>query len=121
MPHGASHMSSEMQTCIDACQDCHAVCLETVQHCLGKGGEHAAREHIRTLLECAEICRTSADFMLMEAGSHAKVCGICAEICVRCAQECERFGDDEMMKACAEACRRCAESCRKMAGMAVAA
>ncbi len=121
MPHTATHMSSEMQTCIDECQNCHDVCVQTVQYCLGQGGEHASQRHIQVLLECAEICRTSADFMLMGAEAHPKVCAICAEVCERCAKSCERFGDDDMMKACAQACRSCAESCRKMASMARAA
>jgi hypothetical protein len=34
-------ISSEMRQCIDECTRCHAICLETVGHCLGLGGKHA--------------------------------------------------------------------------------
>jgi hypothetical protein len=44
---GTSHRSSEMEDCIKNCSDCHDVCLETVTHCLQKGGRHAEVQHIR--------------------------------------------------------------------------
>lgn len=109
-------ISAEMRDCIQECQSCHAVCLETVSHCLQKRGEHAEAEHIRLLLDCVEICQTSANFMLRGSDLHVRTCGVCAEVCDRCAEECERMADDEMMRRCAEACRQCAASCRQMAG-----
>src|SRR5436305_536836 len=111
-------MSDAMMDCVDDCTDCHAVCTETVSHCLQMGGEHARPEHIRLLLDCAQICGTSADFLLRGSELHTFTCQACAEICERCAQDCERLGDDPGMRACIEACRRCAESCRRMAGAA---
>lgn len=107
---------AEMQQCIANCTDCHNICVETAQHCLGMGGEHASAEHIRTLLDCAQICATSADFMQRGSNLHAKTCGVCADACERCAEDCERLAsDDDLMRRCAETCRRCAESCRQMA------
>lgn len=107
-------MSQEMKQCIQNCLDCHSICLETVTHCLQKGGKHAEAGHIRLLLDCAEICQTSANFMLRGSDLHRLICAACTEICDRCAKDCEKFGDDKQMKACAEACRRCSESCRRM-------
>jgi hypothetical protein len=115
MPHGTI-MNDEMRRCIDECLSCFRTCLETVTHGLEKGGRHAEASHIRLLLDCAEICQTSAGFMLRTSDLHTRTCAVCAEICERCARECEAFGDDPVMRACAEACRRCAESCRQMAG-----
>jgi hypothetical protein len=109
------HESERMQDCIDNCSNCHAACLETVIYCLQQGGEHAEEAHIRLLLDCAEICQTSANFMLRNSPLHGITCAACAEICERCAAACERFGDDRQMAACAAMCRRCAESCREMA------
>ncbi len=108
----------EMEQCIENCLTCHRLCLETVAHCLQMGGEHAAPAHIGLLLDCAEICQTSANFMIRGSAFHSRTCGVCAEVCARCAEDCERFGDDQQMKDCAEACRRCAESCDRMAQMA---
>lgn len=111
-----SHLSPEMRDCIQECQSCHAVCLETIPHCLQKGGMHAEAGHLRLMMDCVEICQTSANFMLRGSELHTYTCGVCAEICERCAQDCDRLGDDEMMRRCAETCRRCAESCRRMSG-----
>lgn len=109
-------ISAEMRRCIANCQECHNVCLETVTHCLRKGGAHAEASHIRLLLDCIEICQTSANFMLRGSPLHRHTCGACVQVCEECARDCERLGDDEMMRRCAEVCRRCAESCRQMAG-----
>ena len=110
-------MSGEMQSCIEECLECHRICLETATHCLQLGGEHAAPEHITGLLDCAEICQTSANFMLRGSPDHGETCDVCATVCDRCAESCESMGkEDDLMRRCAQACRRCAESCRQMAG-----
>jgi hypothetical protein len=62
------------------------------------------------LMDCAEICQASANFMQGGSPLHMQTCAACAE-------DCERFKDDEMMAACAKACRRCEASCREMARM----
>lgn len=79
-------------------------------------GRHAEAAHIRLLLDCVQICATSADFMARGSDLHAETCAVCADVCERCARDCEQFGDDRVMRACAEACRRCGEACRQMAG-----
>lgn len=110
-----------MDDCIDWCSTCHDICTQTANYALGVGGTQATQEHIRILLDCAEICQASADFMLRESDVHGRTCAVCAEICDRCAEACERFGDDEVMQACADTCRGCAESCREVARVAHAA
>jgi hypothetical protein len=112
--HGGQ-MSQQMEQCIRTCEECHRVCLAMVAHCLQMGGPHAEANHIRRLLDCAQICAASADFMIRGSDLHGRVCGVCAEICQRCAEDCERFSNDSVLQQCAEVCRRCAESCRQMA------
>lgn len=114
--HSAEHRSPEMNACIDNCTQCHAICLETINHCLSMGGKHAAPDHISLMATCADICATSADAMLRGAAVHEFTCGACAEICRRCADDCASMAaDDPEMQRCADACRRCAESCAAMA------
>jgi hypothetical protein len=111
------HLHQEMRQCIQNCLDCHSICLETVTHCLQRGGQHAGPGHIRLLLDCAQICQTSADFMLRLSPWHPHTCGVCADICRRCAIACAQLGaDDGTMQRCADVCRHCAESCLRMAG-----
>lgn len=113
MPH---LLSADMRACVAECTSCHAVCVETAAHCLGMGGEHAGRHHQTVLLDCAQACAVSADFMLRGSDLHPRTCGVCAEACERCADECGRLaGGDALMLRCAEACRSCAASCRRMA------
>ncbi len=117
MAQQTSHgISNEMQQCIDECTRCHDTCVAMVNHCLERGGRHAAPAHITLLLDCAEICQTSANFMLRGSERHHLTCRACAEICRACAEDCERLGQsDEMMQECAEECRRCQHSCERMA------
>jgi len=104
-----------MQQCIDECLNCHRVCLgEAMTHCLEAGGQHTEPTHFRLMINCAEMCQTSANFMLSGSPLHAKTCGVCAEVCTACAESCESIPE---MEKCAETCRRCAEACRKMAQM----
>lgn len=110
--------SSGMEECISDCQACQASCMQTATYCLSKGGEHAAANHIKLLLDCAQSCATCTDFMLRESTFHMKECGICAEICSACAASCEKMDDDQQMKSCAEACRACADSCKSMSAAA---
>jgi len=112
----AHQISAEMRRCIEDCSDCHNICVETAAHCLELGGKHAEAAHVRILLDCAEICLTSANYMLRGSELYVRTCAVCAEVCDRCADSCEKFRDDALMKQCAEICRRCAESCRNMAG-----
>ena len=106
-------MDHEMRRCVDACLECHRVCVTSAsQHCLDVGGRHVAPRHMRLMLACAEICRTSAHFMLIGTPHHKHTCAECAEICEECARSCEQVGG---MPDCVEACRRCAENCRRMA------
>ncbi len=109
-------MSPEMQAYIDECLTCHRVCLgEAMNHCLTMGGKHLEPDHFRTMINCAEMCQTSANFMLSGSPLHTKTCGVCAEICETCAESCQQVGD---MDECVQQCRKCAESCRKMASTA---
>jgi hypothetical protein len=113
---GTPHQA-QMRQCIQNCLECHSRCLETVMHCQQMGGKHAEPAHLRLLQDCAEICQTSANFLLRSSTFHSRVCGVCADVCAQCARSCERFPDDPQMKACAASARRSAQSCRVMAGM----
>src|SRR5262249_43184483 len=71
-----------MSHAIQICQECHSHCLrEAMQKCLELGGPHVQPEHLRLMLNCAEMCQTCANFMLSASPLHGKVCGVCAEVC----------------------------------------
>jgi hypothetical protein len=89
----------------------------SLQHCLATGGTHTEINLVGLLLDCAEICQTSANFMLRGSPYHVVTCGACAEICRACAEACSSVTDDEQLMHCAEVCASCAESCDQMARM----
>ncbi|NOJ97037.1 four-helix bundle copper-binding protein [Corallococcus coralloides] len=105
-----------MRECIDHCMACHRVCLETLADCLKRGSRLSEPGPLRLLMDCADICDTSARFMLRGSELHSRTCFACAEVCAACATACEALGDEGLMEACADACRRCEESCRGMSG-----
>ena len=111
----AAQRTNPMQDCIDRCQTCQEVCLNTVTYCLGQGGKHVEVRHLGLLIACADMCDTSARFMLLGQPLHPRTCGVCAEVCDACAKSCDAIAGDKTMQACAEECRRCAESCGAMA------
>jgi hypothetical protein len=104
-----------MQACIIACNHCHQVCLETaMNHCLEAGEKHVEAKHFRLIMNCAEICQTSANFQISSSAFHRRLCEVCAEVCEACAANCEHIGG---MDECVEVCRECAVSCRQMVGV----
>jgi hypothetical protein len=107
-----SPLSQEIQECIAECLNCYCTCTQTAMNqCLEEGGDHVQPEHFRLMTNCAQICKTSADFMLGSSPLYAEVCSVCADVCDACAASCERIGG---MEDCAQVCRGCAESCREM-------
>lgn len=112
------HTNQQMQIWIDQCQNCSTVCLQTVAHCLKKGGIYTGGQLVGLLLDCAEICRANANIMARGSTFHGLTSAVCAEICRACAQECAVLHEDPELKNCAQVCLQCEQSCREMAGMA---
>ncbi len=101
---------NQMNDCIQDCLNCHTVCLDTAMRTMQKSGN---ADNVRTLLDCAEICQTSAHFMLRNSPLHTSICQVCAMICQHCEEMCRQIGEND----CANACRACANSCQQMSKM----
>ena len=102
------------QECADTCHKLHVMCLETVKYCLEQGGKHILPSHIALLLDCAEICQTTANSLTRDSPQHIVVCDACARICEVCARDCETFQADSQMERCGRTCKICAVSCHDM-------
>lgn len=105
----------DMQECIEECLNCHAVCTMTLQHCIASGGIHTEVNLIGLVLDCAEICQTSANYMLRGSPYHVITCAACAELCRACEDACRAVPDDEQLAHCADVCAGCADVCDRMA------
>jgi hypothetical protein len=104
---GDSMGQVEMQQTIQDCLDCHRVLIDTANHYKQPGNE----QHRTMLLDCAEMCLTTAHFMQHNSPLHGYMCQVCAQVCNHCAGESDRMGDTDA----ANACRNCAWSCEQMA------
>ena len=106
-----------LEDCIKDCLDSHGMCLATARYCMEKGGNHVSAAHLALLLDCAEMCQTTANSLLRRSPQHTVVCDACARLCDACARECEAMPADKRMQQCAATCRTCAQSCRHMTMM----
>ena len=109
-------LNREIVNGINVSRDCERICTETVVYCLQMGGKHAAADHIQLLIDCADICHLTGQFLLRSGTHHNRIANACAEVCDTCAESCEQFSDQPMVE-CAKACRTCAEACRKAAAV----
>src|SRR5437870_5592734 len=89
--------TEQLERCIEDCQGCHSICLQTINHCLDKGGRHTEAQQIRLLQDCVQICQTGADFMIRGSDRHGLTCFVCSEVCDACAGDCEQFQGDQQM------------------------
>jgi len=97
------------------CLRCREVCEDTVTHALRVGGPAAEDERIGALLDCADVCRTTATFIRRASPLAGRTAGIAADLCERAAEACAPFAGDAALAACAETSRRCAAWCRRLA------
>jgi hypothetical protein len=98
-----------------ACLRAHETCEETVTHALRAEATHADDERIGVLLDCADVCRTTARLIRRGSPLVRGTAGVCVELCERAAETCAAVAGDPVMAACAETCRRCATWCRWLA------
>jgi len=106
---------SDLDQCIENCLECYRQCELALANSYKQESEIAS-DHLVLLSSCAEICRTSAKFMLLESPFHGETCNVCSNVCLACAESCEDM-DDDSLKDCIQACRKCAESCAEMSKM----
>ena len=113
-----SHTDPAFHDCIELCWSCRDTCQSTLfNYCTEQGGHHVEPGHVRLMMDCIQICQTSADFMTRNSMMHGPVCAACAAVCNACAESCEAMNDLEMQK-CADICRRCGDSCWQMGSKA---
>src|SRR4051812_27055547 len=101
----------EMEMCIQNCLKCYSTCQEAFFHCLQQqSGPCYDVNHLQLLQTCAEVCRTSAQLMMLQSPFHHYMCKLTSEVCKACAESCELI-EDSILDACARICHHCADSC----------
>lgn len=87
--------------------------------CLSEETVADLRKCIRTNLDCADICETTARVLSRHTNYDANltraVLQACAQACKSCGDECAEHAEmHEHCRVCAEACRRCEDACNRL-------
>ncbi|WP_229811992.1 four-helix bundle copper-binding protein [Streptosporangium pseudovulgare] len=104
---------------VTALIDCAQACTACADACLSEQQVDQLRKCIRTDLDCADICATTARVLSRHTGYDANITRAqlqaCIQACTSCKQECEHHADmHEHCRICAEACRGCAQACQRL-------
>ncbi|CAL9275445.1 putative cysteine-rich protein YhjQ [Streptomyces sp. SudanB5_2050] len=108
-----------MATCIEECLACAQACTACADACLSEGMVGELTKCIRTDMDCADVCTTTASVLSRHTGYDANVTHAvlraCATVCRACGDECASHADmHEHCRVCAEACRRCEQACEEL-------
>jgi hypothetical protein len=93
---------------------CAGECEYCAEACRRESDDFDLGPCARRSQDCAQFCRTAAEFMNRESLHAADACRLCGEICQACARECERH-EHEHCQRCARRCRECADECHRAA------
>lgn len=102
-----SERSERFQNAVELVNQCAGACNESFAGCLQAGGEHATADHLQYILDCAEACRLSAEFMQRHSPNYMDAVSLCASVARSCAHNMRSLQDNEL----AELCERTATAC----------
>jgi hypothetical protein len=110
---------NSLAAAIDQLIACSQACTACADACLSEDMVADLTKCIRTNLDCADICATTARVLSRHTGYDANISRsmleACAMVCKSCGDECARHADmHEHCRVCAEACRACERACRDL-------
>jgi hypothetical protein len=105
----------KLTRCIEECIACAQACTACADACLSEDMVGDLAKCIRTGMDCADICNTTASVLSRHTGYDANITRAilqaCATACKACADECGRHSEMDHCRICAEACRSCEQAC----------
>jgi hypothetical protein len=109
----------KLAAAIDTLIACSQACTACADACLSESMVAELTKCIRTNLDCADICATTARVLSRHTGYDAGVSRslleACATACKSCGDECETHaGMHEHCRICADTCRNCERACRDL-------
>ncbi|MCK0115740.1 four-helix bundle copper-binding protein [Isoptericola sp. S6320L] len=101
---------------VEALVECAQACTACADACLSEEMVADLRKCIRSNLDCADICDTTARVLSRHTGYDANVSRAqleaCIQACRSCGDQCESHAAmHEHCRVCAEACRACERAC----------
>src|SRR4030095_8744871 len=101
-------MNNAYQICIDACLECAAVCDHCASACLKEENVNEMARCIKLGMECAAMCRTTAQFMSLESEHANAISQFVADILNAFSEECGKHSSDHC-RIFSEICYHCSE------------
>src|SRR5260221_1392592 len=112
-PNGVS--SSESEACIEACNECAALC-ECLEAFCTRAVENPELSRVVVLLKtCADVCLLTARLIARQSEFLQEYCALCAEVCHTCHVECLKHAKTDGFSRCAEACSIVDRACQQLA------
>jgi hypothetical protein len=110
---------SKLADATDALIACSEACTACADACLSEGMVAELTKCIRTDMDCADICATTARVLSRHTGYDANISRslleACAIACKACGDECQQHAEaHEHCRICADACRTCEAACRDL-------
>lgn len=100
-----------LRDAVEACTEARSTCLRTATYCIETGGRHLKPDHLRLLMDAAEVAGLHAGFLLRGSQYRDHTAAAAIAVLRAAAADCDGFEGDGHMLHCAEACRRAADSC----------
>ena len=118
-PQAISLDRIQLAATIDILDACAEACTACADACLSEPDVAELTKCIRTNLDCADVCATTARVLSRHTGYDASMSRAmlqaCVISCASCADECETHAEmHEHCRICAEACRSCEQACRDL-------
>ncbi|MEU4202613.1 four-helix bundle copper-binding protein [Streptomyces sp. NPDC026294] len=109
----------KLSRCIEECLACAQACTACADACMSEREVGELTKCIRTDMDCADICGTTAAVLSRHTGYDADITRVllqaCATVCKACGDECgQHAGRHEHCRVCAEVCRRCEQACNDL-------
>ena len=119
MSRRLTYSINELAAAINALIMCSQACTACADACLSEYAVADLTKCIRTNLDCADICDTTARVLSRHTGYDANISRslleACATACLACASECAMHADVyDHCRICSDACSQCEIACRQL-------
>ena len=111
--------ATDLRAAFLACLRAHEACEAAVAQALRAQEGEALNECVGALLDCADVCRTTARHIRHGSPLLRGTAGVAAELCERAAEACLALPSGPAGQTWAEACRRAAAGCRRLADISL--
>lgn len=107
---------AKLAAAIDSLISCAEACTACADACLSERSVGDLAKCVRTNMDCADICETTARVLSRHTGYDANISrsllDACAMACRSCGDECALHAEmHEHCRMCAQACRECEQVC----------